>query len=153
VPPRIVRIRDLSSPGPLDELVAESERAGLRLVRRLESDWHSGANRFDQPGEALFGALVSGRLVGVCGLNIDPHSAAPRVGRVRHLYVLAAERRQGLGTRLVQEVVATARGSFDRLHLRTNDPLAARFYERLGLERCETEPSATHVLDMARRWP
>jgi hypothetical protein len=67
------------------ELVAESERHGLRFIRRLSEEWTSGANRFDRPSEALFVARVGERVVGVCGLNVDPYTAEPRVGRVRHL--------------------------------------------------------------------
>jgi GNAT superfamily N-acetyltransferase len=144
-------VRELASlpPGQLADLVAESERAGLQFVRRLQDDWHSGANRFDRPGEALFAAIDEVRLLGVCGLNVDPYSLSPRVGRVRHLYVSVAHRRQGIGSLLVREVVAAARHSFDRLRLRTNDPHAARFYEQLGFLRCEADSSATHELDLA----
>jgi ribosomal protein S18 acetylase RimI-like enzyme len=145
--PRIVRVRELR-PDQIGELVTESEQAGPRLVRRLADDWASGSNRFERPGEALFAAVRAHRVVGVGGLNIDPYSALPRVGRVRHLYVLIASRNQGIGSRLVGDVIAAARGPFDRLHLRTNDPLAARFYERLGFRPCEPDPSATHELDL-----
>jgi GNAT superfamily N-acetyltransferase len=138
-----------SPPDQLADLVAESEQAGLRFVRRLECDWHSGANRFDRPGEALFAAMLAQRTLGVCGLNVDPYSPWPRVGRVRHLYVSAAHRNQGLGSSLVREVIAAARDSFDRLRLRTNDPLAAQFYERRGFRRCETDPAATHELELS----
>jgi GNAT superfamily N-acetyltransferase len=145
--PRIIRVRGLL-PDRIGELVNESEQAGLRLVRRLADDWSSGSNRFEQPGEALFAAVHSHRIFGVCGLNIDPYSPLPRVGRLRHLYVLIESRKQGLGSRLVAEVIAAARGPFDRLQLRTNDPLAAKFYEALGFRPCETDPSATHELDL-----
>lgn len=149
--PSIVRVRELAllPPGQLADLVAESERAGLRFVRRLQDDWHSGANRFDRPGEALFAASDEVRLLGVCGLNVDPYSPSSRVGRVRHVYVSAAHRNQGIGSRLVREVIVAARHSFDRLRLRTNDPPAARFYERLGFLRCAADSSATHELDLA----
>src|SRR5438876_6602699 len=83
----IERLHDLPVDG-LDGLLAESEQAGIRFVRRLVEEWSSGANRFDRPGEALFGARVGGQWVGVCGVNVDPYAAEERVGRVRHLYVL-----------------------------------------------------------------
>jgi ribosomal protein S18 acetylase RimI-like enzyme len=145
--PRIVRVRELR-PDQIGELVTESEQAGLRLVRRLSDDWISGGNRFERTGEALFAAVRAHRIVGVCGLNIDPYSTSVDVGRVRHLYVLIASRKQGIGSRLVIEVTAAARGTFNRLQLRTDDPTAAGLYERHGFRRCETDPSATHVLDL-----
>lgn len=85
----------------LHDLLAESEEAGSRIVRRLIEEWASGVNRFDGPGEALLGASVGGRLVGVCGLNLDPYAVEAGVGRVRHLYVLSAFRRLGVGRHLV----------------------------------------------------
>ena len=144
----IERLQDLPSDA-LGALVAESEEAGLRFVRRLLDEWTRGANRFDRPGEALFAARVGGRLVGVCGLNIDPYTAEPRVGRVRHLYVLSAFRRRGVGRHLVTAVIETARGRFDRLHLRTENAGAARFYEALGFRPSGGTADYTHVMELA----
>src|SRR5437588_353346 len=62
----ITRLAELPS-GALASLVAESEQAGWRFVRRLADEWAAGANRFDRPGEgraseplAATGAAVSG---------------------------------------------------------------------------------------------
>jgi GNAT superfamily N-acetyltransferase len=143
----LARVAEFSS-DHLTELVAESERDGWRHVRRLVEEWESGANRFDGPGEALFAARVGGRVVGVCGLNADPYAAEERVGRVRRLYVLTAYRRNGVGRRLLAEVVRAARGVFDRLRLRTNNPDAARFFEALGFRRCADVFDSTHCLEL-----
>ena len=109
----IERLTDLQ-PERLAPLIAESERHGLRLVRRLVDEWASGANRFDRPGEALFVARSGEQVVGVCGLNIDRYAAQPSVGRLRHLYVLSAHRRLGIGEQLVTRVIETARRSEER---------------------------------------
>jgi GNAT superfamily N-acetyltransferase len=124
----IERRRELSGDS-LADLITESERAGLQFVRRLVEEWVNGANRFDHPGEALFAVWVDGQLVGVCGLNVNPYAAQERIGRVRHLYVLSAFRRLGVGRHLVTQVIETARGRFDILRLRTMNPAAAQFYE------------------------
>src|SRR5262245_767723 len=92
-------------PQSIEPLVAESEAAGLRLVRRLVEEWANGRNRFDGPGEACFAATLHGRMVGVCGLNVDPYTSAARVGRVRHLYVLVEHRHLGVGRQLVDEII------------------------------------------------
>ena len=131
----------------LDGLLADSEREGLRFVRRLVDEWATGANRFDQPGEALFTARIGDRLVGVCGLNVDPYAAAANVGRVRRLYVLSAYRGLGVGRQLVLAVLQAARGRFDVLRLRTTNPAAARLYESLGFTP-STAPECTHVIDL-----
>jgi GNAT superfamily N-acetyltransferase len=135
-------------PPDVGALVSDSERAGLEFVRRLVEDWASGANRFDRPGEAFFIARLDGSLVGVCGLNVDPYAADPRVGRVRHLYVLSDRRTLGIGRRLVEDIIAAARGPFGRLRLRTNNPSAARLYERVGFRRSPELADATHVMEL-----
>lgn len=131
----------------LQALITESERQGFRFVRRLVEEWSSGANRFDRPGEVLFVARSGGDVVGVCGLNVDPHADDPKVGRVRHLYVLVPHRRAGIGEQLVADIVEAARGRFERLNLRTTNAAAARLYERLGFHRTAARDS-THTLEL-----
>jgi GNAT superfamily N-acetyltransferase len=143
----ISRLSDVP-PEPLAVLIADSERAGQRFVRRLADEWASGGNRFDRPGEMLFAAWRERQLVGVCGLNVDPYAGVPRVGRVRHLYVLSTCRRLGIGRQLVERIIETARGQFDRLRLRTFNPDAARLYERLGFRRRDDVADCTHVMEL-----
>jgi GNAT superfamily N-acetyltransferase len=145
---RIERLLELPA-AHLAPLIAESEQAGLRFVSRLAEEWESGRNRFDRPGEALFGALTDGCLVGVCGLNVDPYAGAPRIGRVRHLYVLIAHRRHGVGRELVGAVVAAARGRFATLRLSTANSEAARLYETMGFRRGAGDAQCTHVMEIA----
>lgn len=135
----------------LGTLVAESEQQGFAFVRRLVDEWASGVNRFDRPGDVLFVARLGDDVVGVCGLNVDPHADDPKIGRVRHLYVLVRHRRSGIGEQLVADVVEAARGRFERLHLRTTNLTAARLYERLGFRRTGEGRDRTHVLDLAPR--
>jgi GNAT superfamily N-acetyltransferase len=143
---RCTRLREL--PADVQPLVSESEQAGLRLVRRLVDEWRDGSNRFDRPGEALFGAWRDERLVGVCGLNVDPYASDDRIGRVRHLYVLVDARRHGVARALMAETLAAARGRFPTLRLSTSNPAAARLYESLGF-RPVTERDCTHRLSLA----
>ena len=144
----IDRLSDLAS-GDVAELLSDSERLESRIVRRLVDEWGNGANRFDRPGEALFGARGAGRFLGVCGLNVDPYAGDDRVGRVRHLYVLSESRRQGVGQRLVQRVIQAARGRFDDLRLHTSNPEAARLYEALGFRPSNERVDYTHVAKVA----
>jgi GNAT superfamily N-acetyltransferase len=143
----IARVEEL----PLNrfaEVLAESEASGYRFLRRVVDEWESGANRFARPGEALLIAEVRGRWVGVCGLSIDPYLEDHRVGRVRNVYVMAGCRRAGIGRRLVEEALERARGHFDRLRLRGDDPGPARLYESLGFRRSRGIPNCTHILEL-----
>jgi len=148
----IDRLHDLT-PSHVEGLLADSEHLGSRIVRRLLEDWGNGTNRFDRSGEALFGAWIDGQLVGVCGLNVDPYAGDDRVGRVRHLYVLSAYRRLGVGRALVAHVIQAARGRFDDLRLRTTNPAAARLYETFGFRACTKPGDTTHVAELASRLP
>lgn len=122
----------------------ESEREGFGFLLRLRREFLDGGNRFDAPGEALLGCWRGAELVAVGGLNRDPYSAEPRVGRLRHLYVGAAHRRGGVGRVLVAALAEAARPHFDVLRLRTDTEAAARFYEALGFSAV-LSPHATHL--------
>ena len=82
-------------------------------------------------------------LAGVGGLNVDPYVQERREGRVRHVYVSAAHRRQGVGRLLVEAIVARARLNFPVLNLRAPEEAFA-FYEALGFKRVEGEEFMTH---------
>jgi GNAT superfamily N-acetyltransferase len=142
----IARLEDLPS-DRFAEMLAESEAAGYRFLRRVADEWESGANRFSRPGEALLVAERDGRWAGICGLSIDPYLGDPRVGRVRNVYVLSAYRREGIARRLVAEAIARARGHFDRLRLRGEEAGPARLYESLGFRPCPGVPDCSHILE------
>lgn len=127
----------------LAPLVQESEREGFHFLARLRREFQDGANRFDAPGEALLGCRRGAELIAVGGLNRDPYSPDPRVGRLRHLYVSAAHRRSGVGRMLVDALVEAARPHFGVLRLRTDTRAAAAFYESLGFAPIAS-PQATH---------
>jgi GNAT superfamily N-acetyltransferase len=135
----------------LRELLVESEAAGSRIVRRLVDEWADGTNRFDRYGETLFAASIAGRLVGVCGLNVDPYAGDDRVGRVRHLYVLTSFRGRGVGRQLVARVLDAAEDRFESLRLRTTSEAAARLYAAMGFRAPGAAGEFTHALALARR--
>ncbi len=130
-------------PGAFDPLAEEAEAEGWQFVRRLANEWYDGTNRFDRPGEVLIGAWAAKTLVGVCGLNVDPYSGDPSVGRVRHLFVTRSFRGHGVGRCLVQVVIAAATVHFRLLRVRTENSQAGKFYERLGFTSVEA-PDFTH---------
>jgi GNAT superfamily N-acetyltransferase len=149
--PAVIETLHELPPDRVRDLLADSEAAGSRIVRRLVDEWADRTNRFDRPGEALFGAWAGGRLVGVCGLNVDPYAGDDRVGRVRHLYVLTPSRRLGVGRQLVTQVIGSAGDRFESLRLRTSNEAAARLYFAMGFRASAESSQFTHVLDLARR--
>ncbi len=136
----------LATLGPAAEpLRAEAEMQRVDFVRRLFEECATGVNRFDRPGERLLGAWHGGHLVGVGGLNRDPYTVAEGIGRLRHVYVLAAHRRFGIGAVLVRALLREAEGHFRVVRLRTASAEAAAFYRRLGFQEA-AEPGATHLI-------
>jgi GNAT superfamily N-acetyltransferase len=133
---------------PLAELVEEAAAQGSNSLRRLVADWLSGSARFDGPGEGLFVALKNGRVVGVCGLDLDPASADRTVGRLRDTYVSATHRRGNIGRVLVGAVIEEARKTFKSLKLRADTPGAAAFFSALGFEPTPDAPETTHRLSL-----
>ena len=131
-----------------EPLSIESVAEGYQFLRRMFDEWQDGNNRFCRPGETLLGAFSASMLVGVCGLNIDPYAREPGIGRLRHLYVLPAIRRQGVGQQLANHCIEAARPHFHLVRLRTVSAYAACFYERLGFRPVSGVDACTHVLQL-----
>lgn len=143
----LVRLNDL----PLDDLqplLHESQSEGFEFVGRLLDDYVNHRNRFAALGETLLGIYDGQQLIAIGGLNRDPYQPDGDTGRVRHVYVLTAYRRQGVGQLLMKEIITVARQEFSRVTLRTMTAPAARFYEALGFQPTTTIDGATHVLDL-----
>ena len=120
---------------------------GYRHIQQLIDDYKSGRNRFVKPGESLFIALLSDRAVGICGLNQDPYNGSA-YGRIRRLYVMKNHRETGIGRTLVEAVIKQANGTFDKLVLRTDNPVAGKFYESLGFKVTMDILHATHIKEV-----
>ena len=131
----------------LKAIVKDSKNQDILFVRRFFDNWVSRSNRFDREGEILLTAKDSDRVIGLCGLNIDPYCSMPKLGRVRHLYVLSSYRRQGIGTQLIEEIIRQAKPHFTMLNLRTYNPQADKFYLARGFQR-SYKRSTTHIFKL-----
>ena len=129
----------------LDNLLEASEQEGFRFLRRLINDWQSGANRFDAQGEMLIACTENDKTIAVGGLNLDPYSDDPQIGRIRHVYVDHDHRRRGIGRCLVDKLIAHARNNFRAVRLRTNTPSGDQFYQSLGFSLLTNHTTVTHV--------
>jgi len=125
------------------ELETEAVAEGFRFLTRLIAEWESGANRFDQQGECLFGAFHNGRLLAIGGLSCDPF-AGPDTGRLRRVYVARASRGQNVGKALVQQLLELACEHFRVVRLSTDTPEGAAFYLRCGFRPIQDD-FATHM--------
>lgn len=142
---RLSCFRDLIG---INHLVEESLSQGFRFVERLIQEYRSGLNRFDQCGEVLLTASVQGAVVGIGGLNRDSYFNDPKVGRLRHLYVVSAWRRCSVGSSLVTQLIHEARQHYQLLTLRTDAQSAAQFYQKLGFKTHPNWEHTTHHLQL-----
>jgi GNAT superfamily N-acetyltransferase len=120
---------------PLDgfePLAHEARAEAYHFIERLQEDWDANRNRYSGEGEVLLGVFCDGQLVALGGLNRDPFTDTPGVGRLRHVYVRSAWRRRGIGEALVAELLQRARLSFRETRLHADNPVAIRLYEGMG---------------------
>jgi GNAT superfamily N-acetyltransferase len=146
----MIAIHKIELPVPgMEQLRIEALAERYDFIEKLILEWSSGVNRFDAQGEILCGYLDRGFIAAVGGLNRDPFVARPEIGRIRRVYVRRAWRNQGIGESLVTALVQHARESFRCVRLRSDNPNAARLYERMGFSAC-SDTNATHILILDR---
>ncbi|SQF99002.1 prophage PSPPH06, GNAT family acetyltransferase [Paucimonas lemoignei] len=133
-------------PPQITALEKEAVAEGFRFITRLTSEWHSGSNRFDAPGECLMAAYLNRQLVGIGGLSVDPFTLA-RTGRLRRIYVTPASRGQQVGRRLVNALLAYAALHFETVRLNTDTAQGSAFYLACGFTLTE-DAQATHIVQL-----
>jgi GNAT superfamily N-acetyltransferase len=132
-------------PSGIHDLACLARDSGHHHLDRLITEFETGANRFDKPGEALFAVHDDTQsLVGVGGINIDPYDALS-VGRVRRLYVHSHHQRSGIGSLLMRTIEAHASKHFSVLQLFTSSPAADAFYSSLGYDQVRDRTKVSHA--------
>lgn len=142
----MIEVRKIELPvDGIDGLQAEAKAEGYDFIETLVDDWTSASNRFDAAGEMLLGCFEGETLIAVGGLNVDPFTRDPLIGRIRRVYVRRDWRNKGIGAAMMTWLIEQASESFSCVRLRAGSPDAARLYERLGFVAIEN-PDATHML-------
>ena len=132
----------------IETLVQQSLSEGFTFIERMEKEFRSGENCFNQKGEVLLGAFSGKELIAIGGLNRDPYANDAATGRVRHLYVLTEWRKQGIGKALVEKIIEAAKSHFLLLRLRTFNDQAALFYIAIGFQETTGARTATHLISL-----
>ncbi len=144
----ISKISDLSSVAWIN-LLKESEEEGFRFLRRLQSEYDSGLNRFDKFGEALYVVQNSNNeVVALGGINSTPNDQAIAKGRLRRFYVSQSFRRKGVGQYLLEHILAEAKYFFVEIELFTDTDAASLFYCANGFELIHNLREVTHRLPL-----
>ena len=87
---------------------------------------------------------VDEKIVGICGLNIDPINS--KRGRIRRLYVLPQYRNKGGGRKLVKELIDYSKKHFKSVSVNIGKLNISEFYEDLGFKKYNKEKRITHLL-------
>lgn len=136
----------------LTHLVKESKKEGFRFLERLVNDYETGANKFNKPGESLYGLFnKEGVLIAIGGLNLDPFSKEEKVGRLRRFYVSKNYRRIGLGRILLSQIICDAKNFYNVLVLHTDTEQGDKFYTSLGFSKEKIYLNSTHYLSLLNR--
>ncbi|MEH7305119.1 GNAT family N-acetyltransferase [Neobacillus drentensis] len=144
----IKRISNLSTID-VSYILKESKEDGFHFIDRLVNDYQSGTNTFQKRGEGLYGVFnEKGLLIAIGGINIDPYSHEPEIGRLRRFYVLKEYRRKGVGRFLINKILFDARRMFKEVVLHTNTNDADLFYTSLGFSKSSRNPNSTHHIKL-----
>ena len=132
------------------EAYALHPQAFVSTIARREklplSWWES---QLDDDLNALFGAFVDSRLVGIAGLAFEPWDDARHKATLFGLYVTQAFRAQGLGEDLVQAVLSLAGQEPEikviELTVSADSSAALALYKRCGFEQSGLEEYGIRV--------
>jgi len=128
----------------IGELHGESRKEGYNLIDKLIDGFRSDENKFNRRGECLIVCEIDNKIVGICGLNIDPLNS--KRGRIRRLYVLSPYRNRGVGKKLVKELITYSNKHFESISANMGNLKISKFYEGLGFKRYTKEDGITHLL-------
>lgn len=128
---QVIEIDDSNIQAIVD-LVERNDEEFVRIPRKTTDRWADGTNKFDGPGEKLWGIFDNEKCIATGGLGRDPYVDDETVGRVRGIYVDPQYRKKGLSKVLLHLIIDRAKVNFSTLRLSTKNPVAAKIYESYG---------------------
>lgn len=100
---------------------------------------------------AIIGAFRRGNLIGVAGFYVSTDRRSQHRGHIFTVYVREDGRGQGVGDRLIKELLAHAETCVEQVHLAVllEATAAIRTYKRNGFAIYGTDPAAVRIGDAA----
>ncbi|WP_271586306.1 GNAT family N-acetyltransferase [Bradyrhizobium sp. CCBAU 53415] len=98
-------------------------------------------------GGMVLGAFGRGSLIGVGGFYVSSDKRLQHRGHIYTVYVREDGRGQGIGDRLIKELIAHAEACVEQVHLAVlvEATAAIRTYQRNGFEIYGTDPAAVRM--------
>jgi RimJ/RimL family protein N-acetyltransferase len=104
------------------------------------------AQRLAEPGQAIAGAFIDGRLVGIAGMVRNRHGKMAHRAAIWGVYVTRSARGRGVAEAVIRELLRIARYWPDLnsvcLQVSARATSAQRLYARLGFKQWGVEPAA-----------
>lgn len=139
----VKQVKDLHNVS-LDTLVKQSEEEGYRFLGRLVQQYEDGSQRFEKPGEALYGVWKDSELIAIGGVRQNPYSSDQKEARLKRFYVAPEQRRHGIGSQLLETCISKAKENFHSITCRTDSAKADAFYRHNGFEAVLDSVDTTH---------
>lgn len=119
---------------------SREEDAGGEAMLAAYRHWLSGA---------ILSAFERGNLIGVAGFYVSSDRRSRHRGHIFTVYVREGGRGQGVGDRLIKQLLAHAEARVDQVHLEVlcEATAAIRTYESNGFEVYGTDPAAVRIGD------
>jgi len=130
----------------VSELLDSSRDEGYNMIFRLISDYKNGINKFDKNGEILVCYKENNRIIGICGLNIEPEIQLNNCARIRRLFVLSEFRENKIGKKLVNYLIEYAKNYFDKVTTNIGKLKITDFYLNCGFNQVNDILGITHII-------
>lgn len=122
-----------SLPPDFDLLRTAARLEGYSCLERLQCEWQTGVQQFQQFGEMLAIVRVDTHIAAIGGISRDPK--VPHAYRMRRFYVLGTFRRMGLGKLLVRHLLEQDGLDNQLITVHAGDEGAQRFWQAMGFTR------------------
>jgi ribosomal protein S18 acetylase RimI-like enzyme len=101
--------------------------------------------------DTILGAFERENLTGVAGFYVSPDKRARHRGHIFTVYVKEHGRGQGVGDRLIKELLALAEARVEQVHLAVvlTATAAIKTYQRNGFDIYGTDPRAIRIGEVA----
>jgi GNAT superfamily N-acetyltransferase len=118
---------------------------GGAFLARVSVRWHAADGPYADPRSVMLVFFDGEEAVALAGVVVDDYAGDPRIGRLKHVYVLPSHRRRGIADAMVRICLARTEHGFRCLRLRAATAEAGRLYERHGFIHHPGEPDYTHL--------
>ncbi|MDX2238385.1 MAG: GNAT family N-acetyltransferase [Hyphomonadaceae bacterium] len=141
-------VRCIGLPDMFAQLRDAARAEGYAFLDRLDARWRNDA--YDGDASAcVLAAFIDGDIAAIGAQTFDEYDPHPDHRRLRHVYVIPAHRRGGVGRAVAGALIQEAFAIAPILHVRATHAGSIAFWDAMGFERLPRRPDRTHWLTRA----